>query len=321
MVNFNDFFLNPDGSLPPELRAKIEAAFDAPDTSAAFDAINASLAENIEGYNHTAQDELGGFSPVMLSALERYKWTDPSCPLKLADDLSSQQVANAAFFQQIRTFLIALRDSGGVKATGKGNLTRSFVNEMVDVFLQGKAKEMTPSVNKVLNEEDVFPLHEARIVCKVAGLIGLTKGKISVRKKALPLLEPDAAGQLYRQLFITYFTEYNIGYGFRYGIDLDWLQFETGYVLKPLQLQANKWVQAEKIAPKLLHPMILHKLESELQPLSYMTIFNAIERYFFKPLEYWGLLEIERKKVQHFDEIQCIRKAKLFDQFIRFEDA
>jgi hypothetical protein len=34
-------------------------------------------------------------------------------------------VAHAPFFQQTRTFLIAVRDSGGIKMTAKGQLSRS----------------------------------------------------------------------------------------------------------------------------------------------------------------------------------------------------
>jgi hypothetical protein len=255
----------------------------------------------------------------MLFALERSKWDTPECPLKLCDSLGIDQLQKSSGFQRTRTFLIAVRDSGGIKATTNGNLTRNFVNQMVDVFLDEKEKALTLSVNKVLNEQDVFPLHEARIHCKLIGLIGLTKGKFTLRKKAHGLLESEAAGLLYKTLFISYFQKYNIGYAFGPSIDLDWLQNEAGYILRPLQLLADKWVEMKEIAPKLLHPMIEHRLRNELRSVTYTKVTDVVEGYFLNPLELWGLLEIERAKEGYFEVIKRIRKTEIFDQFIRFD--
>jgi hypothetical protein len=277
------------------------------------------LNHTMVSHNSTPDPEIGGFSPAMLYALERSEWDSPDCPLKLSDTLIYDQLQKATGFCRTRTFLIAVRDSGGIQATTRGNLPRSFVNEMVDVFLDEKEKTRTLRVNKVLNEQDVFPLHEARIHCKLSGLIGLTKGKFTLRKKARLLLESEAAGLLYKTLFSTYFQKYNIGYAYNHVIDLDWLQQEAGYVLMPLQLRADKWINSADIAPKLLHPMIHHRLEDELKAAAYLKVIDALESYFLNPLEAWGLLEIERTKQGYFEEIQRIRKTELFDQFIRFE--
>ena len=315
MVNFNSNF-PPNDNLPPELRAKIEAAFGAAGDD--MNALQSLLGQAQDDYNRTAQAELGGFSPDMLFALQHYDWTDQECPMKLSE-LRGEQVAHAAFFQQMRTFLIAVRDSGGIKLTAKGNLPRSFVNTMVDVFLTEKEKARALSVCKVLNEQDLFPLHEAHLVCKLNGLIGPLKGQLKLRKRALKLLEPELEGRLYRILFITYFREYNIGYRFNRGIDLDWLQQEVGYVLHPLQQYANKWIDPATHTEQWLHPMVLERLEMELSDITYMDASSAIERYFIEPFEKWGLLEVERAKGKYFDEIKRVRKTPLFDAFIRYE--
>ena len=93
-------------------------------------------------------------------------------------------------------------------------------------------------------------------------------------------------------------------------IDLDWLQREVGYVLMPLQLRADKWINGVDIAPKLLHPMIHHRLEDELKAVAYLKVIDTLESYFLKPLEAWGLLEIERTKQGYFEVIQRIRKTE-----------
>jgi hypothetical protein len=318
MVNFNPDFHDHD-NLPAGLREKIEAALEQSKATDSFDALKDILNHTMESHNSTPDPEIGGFSPAMLYALGGSKWDSPDCPLKLSDTLIYDQLQKTTGFCRTRTFLIAVRDSGGIKATTKGNLPRSFVNEMVDVFLDEEEKAFTLRVNKVLNEQDVFPLHVARIHCKLTGLIGLTKGKFTLRKKAHKLLEPEAAGLLYKTLFTSYFQKYNIGYAYNHVIELDWLQREAGYVLMPLQLQADKWINAAAIAPKLLHPMIHNRLEDELKAVAYMEVIDALESYFFNPLETWGLLEIERTKQGYFEVIQRIRKTELFDQFIRFE--
>ncbi len=317
MINF-DSHTPGKSNLPPELQAKIDALIEQPNATSNLDELNKSLSQVIESHNNAPNAEIGGFSPGELMALSRNEWDTPECPLKLSNDLSFDRLNDVSFFQSIRAFLITVLDSGGIRATAKGNLPRSFVTEMVDVFLDEKEKEQTLRVNKVLNEPDVFPLHQARILCELCGLISLTKKKFTLRKKTRVLLEPESAGQLYKVLFITLFRKYNIGYPYG-GVDLDWLQNEIAYVLKPLQLNANAWIKMSAIAPKLLHPMHLERLEHELKLVSYMDVIDALERYFLRPLELWGLLEIERSKKDYFGDIKRIRKTPIFDQFIRFD--
>jgi len=320
MVNFNsDFTSNSGDNLPPELRAKIEAAFGAADAKGGLAALNSKLQQDFGAYNDTPQADLGGFSPTMLSALQQHDWIHLDCPLKLSGKLSNEQLVNAAFFQQIRTFLITLNDSGGIKATAKGNLPRSFVTTMVDVFLSGKEKETTLRINKVLNEPDIFSLHEARIVCKLAGLIGLNKGHYKFHKNRVRLLEPEAAGTLYKLLFVTFFRKYNLGYRYNFGVNLDWLQQEAGYILMPLQQHADKWIDPSAHTKKWLHPMVLERLEEALCNRPYIDVMDVIKLYFINPFKKWGLLEIERKKEHYLDKIQRIRKTPLFDAFIEFK--
>lgn len=316
MVHFNPEFPDNHG-LPPGLRAKIEAALEGKGMADMED-LNAFFNKAFESHNNTPDPEMGGFTPGMLFALQRSEWDSPECPLKLSDALGIDQLQGASGFRRTRAFLCAVGDSGGIQATAKGNLPRSFVNEMVDVFLDEKEKALTFQMNKVLNELDVFPLHEARLHCKLSGLIGLRKGKFTLTKKARGLLAPEAAGKLYKTLFMSYFQQYNIGYAFG-GIDLDWLQHEAGYVLRPLQLLADKWIEMNEIAPQLLHPMIEERLENELKAAPYQTITDELERYFLKPFEAWGLLEVERTKEGYYDVIQRIRKTEIFDQFVHFD--
>jgi len=90
-----------------------------------------------------------------------------------------------------------LQKQGRVKATQAGNFNRKFVESMVDTFLDEEERETVLRVCKVLNETDVWPLHEAKIVAKLAGFISLYKGTFGITKKALPLLHDLKAGELF----------------------------------------------------------------------------------------------------------------------------
>jgi hypothetical protein len=319
MVNFNSNFTSGGDNLPPELRAKIEGALNAPAAKGSLAALNAQLQKDISAYNRTPQAELGGFSPEMLLALSRYPWDTPECPLKLNAEVSAEKLAGVKRLRETRDFLQEVQKRGRVKATPKGNLPRSFVKEMLDTFLNPSEQEELFAYNKVLNEEDVFPLHETRLICKLCGLLTLRKGHYTVSKRAAKLMEPGKEGALYKWLFLTYFRKYNIGYRYNRGIDLDWLQRETGYILMPLQQYANKWIDPSVHTEKWLHPMSLQQLEDELADISYMDAIYAIERYFIEPFEKWGLLEVKRKKKGYCEKIHRIRKTALFDDFIDFQ--
>lgn len=60
----------------------------------------------------------------------------------------------------------------GVRTTQAGNLPRSFVKVMRrKIKAQELALDYFDRYRKVMNEMDVWPLHEARIVCQCGGLI------------------------------------------------------------------------------------------------------------------------------------------------------
>ncbi len=318
MIQFNS---NPaeGGGLPPELRAQLKQVLDQEEASAPQD-IQAALDAIVQDYNNTSQATMGGFSPKMLHTLYNHPMGSPESPLQFSDQLTIDELSGSKSFIRIRQFLLALHETGRVKSTPKGNFTRGFVTEMVDVFFDTKTKEQVLSYHKVLNEEDVFPLHIARIICKLSGLIGISKGHYSVRKKSLPLLKEESAGKLYRQLFLTYFTKFNIGYRTRLRPELDWLQYEVPYALKPLQDRGATWIEADQLCQQLLHPMALAQLESDLSGVTYFTPDKLLNIYVLEPLEEWGLLEIQREKVDRYTHrIQRIRKSPLLDQFISFE--
>lgn len=309
MVKFND-------NLPEDLRRKLESTIgNMP--GADFARINEALQAQAEQYNHTPQAELQGYSPAMCHAL-RYEWNTPGSPIQFDSGLSLEQLVPSKTFTQIRTMLLAVREADGVKATTSGNFNRKFVEAMMTPLLNSEEEAHLWRYNKVLNEPDFAELHEARIVAQIAGLLVKRKGIIRVAKKHAGLLSEARAGVLFTRLFDAYFRKYNIGYRYRYGIDLNWIQHEIRFLLYPLYLKARKWMPAEQLYEAILHPMTREKLEHQLSDQTFTNTSDVIERYLVRPLDRWGLLEVQWSQDAHFPKPDKVRISPLFGQFIQF---
>lgn len=310
MVNFNS-------NLPEDLRRKIEAKMNSPEGN--FSKAFIKMQSRMENYNRTPQAELQGYSPAMCDALS-YEWNTPESPIQFNAELTLAQLTGIRCFDNVRTVLRAVQEAGGVKATASGNFNRKFVESMVDPLLDAKKKEELLTYNKVLNEPDLWSLHEARIVATAGGLLVKRKGMLNVTKKHLTLLDDAAAGQLFVRLFDAFFRKYNIGYRHNYGIDIDWLQHEIRFILYPLSLKAKKWIDVADLAQELLHPMVCDNLREQLSTQSFLKETNAMVRYFVRPLHDWGMLDIKWSDDPRFREPKRIRLSPLFSKFIRFNE-
>ena len=78
----------------------------------------------------------------------------------------------------VRSFVAIALMENIPTSTAKGNLNRKIVKIIFDkLILPEDYKRFTLKYNKVINEEDVFPLHIIRTVCESAGLIFQTKNR------------------------------------------------------------------------------------------------------------------------------------------------
>lgn len=309
MVKFND-------NLPEDLRRKLESTIG--NTSGAdFASINEALQAQAEQYNHTPQADLQGYSPTMCHAL-RYEWNTPGSPIQFDSGLALERLKRSRAFNDIRSLLLAVVEADGVKATTSGNFNRKFVETMVDPLLTPEEKEHLLRYNKVLNEPDFYQLHEARIVAQAASLLVKRKGIIRVAKKHQSLLEDAKAGALFTRLFNAYFCKYNIGYRYRYGMDVDWIQHQIRFLLYPLSLKARQWIEVGRLHEEILHPLALEDLQRQLSQQTFMKSSDVIERYFVRPLHRWGLLEVQWGEDAYFPKPKKIRISTLFGQFIQF---
>ncbi len=276
------------------------------------------VSKAMEEYNRRPQQEMGGLSPVQVRRLLLSEWRDERGAIFLNTALSTADLESAMIFAHARTFLAAVHQSNGVKATSKGNLNRKFVEEMVNAmdWPAGFVDDLW-KYNKVLNELDVGPVHVLRLVLTMAGLLRRTKGIFKTTNRGKELLKEERAGELYGLLFSTYFRKLNLSY-MSFGPEAPAVQHTIAFSLYMLSKHADDWIKLETLAPFLLLPAARGQL---YQPGRSDTgiYFNSLVCYrVIQPLESFGLLELREFGKPGIPQNFEVRKTGLFDKFIRF---
>ena len=280
-----------------------------------IDDLNEHLQGVMSNRNSSPDPDMGGLSPEQVSRLIYLKWDDIKFPLKFNKELKHSDVKDSSFFTNTTIFLKTLIEmEKEPTATVRGNLNRKIVKTLFDkIILDEGYKRFTLKYNKVINEDDVFPLHIVRIVCELAGLIHKRKNKILVVKKYEDLLSEDKAGELYHLLFYIYFTKFNVGYLDRLP-ELECIQQTIGYSIFRLGEIADSWVNIEELAEQILLPAVRQEFRATLS--EHIFIEWVICSRIIEPLRDLGLLECSYKGKKGDSELKKVRKTKLFDRFM-----
>jgi hypothetical protein len=302
--------------LDPELDAEIKKVLAEKEFSN-LEELNREVGSIVERHNKKPKDDFGGLSPVQVTRLIYSDWTSPDSAIQLEPSLTFEELGAARILINARLFLNLALDEGGIKATATGNLTRKFVETMLDnMALRDGHAELVRIVNKVINEEDLFPLHVLRILLVQAGLARRTKGFFRVTKKGRALLSKARAGELYALLFFTMFRRFNLAYLSR-GPEQGGVQETIAYALYRFSRSASGWRNAETLAEELLLPTVVERLDPPDYP---GHVLSLCESRIFNPLEEFGLLE--RRKLPSDEKLRRpyeVRKTELFDRFLKFK--
>lgn len=262
----------------------------------------------------------------LLNQLVESDWLKTGAPIYLQDNLSYEEVKDCLFLHNARIFLEQLMDDGKFELTNSENLKRKTVEKLFETctWPDNYAKDVK-TVNKTLNEQDVWLLHVIRVLLDIAGMIKKRKGAFYLVKKRAHLMRKENAGKLFRHLFATFFKEMNIGYISNRG-EVPLTQSLLPYMLFRLSELPKKWHSLEKLFIELVLP----GMEQELNTQNYDGSFCPDDLYYFilRPLCFFGL--IEEKNVdddsdsdqeiiaQRFGPPELYRKTKLFENFIAF---
>lgn len=315
----------PPDPLSPELEEVLEGLGEGDFQT--LQKVRAEMEDRLDRYNAMPQEALGGISPDQAIDLLR-EGIEKNSHLRFSSDLDLEEAEKGRFFFNARTFLTRLDETDGAGATVAGNLKRVVVAEMLERMRlpEGYVRNLR-WMNKVVNERDAWPVHLVRVNLELAGLIHRRKGTFLLTGEGRRLMSPDAAGELFRKLFLVHFGEFNLEYGKRSlsGSGLD-LQAAVPLFLYQIGAWARDWTTVERLARGMLPEPPAGTPGGEGR--SVRTDSASIYGIVLEPLEEFGLLEDREIDLTGGEEdvwwrwrpeATQVRVTPLFRRFISFQ--
>jgi hypothetical protein len=167
--------------------------------------------------------------------------------IRLEPDLADAEISGSAVTANALLLLRRAAETGGLKLTATGNLSRAVVEEMFGI-IQAPDYDKTELLRfqKVINEPDLLPLHFVRILTQTAKLIRTHRGKLLPTPLGRRMLAAEQHGPLQALLFHVAFWHNKLAYFDRRPID-SWPQSDVGVVLWSLSASANDWLPRETL--------------------------------------------------------------------------
>ena len=256
---------------------------------------------------------------IFIRSLLEADWKSSTGPMRFSPSLALSDLGEAIFFQNTRLFLAALAAESGTPATATGNLTRAFVGRLFErLTLPQHHRDSIRHVCKVVNEQDLWPLHLARVVAECARLVVRRDKRFQLSRAGRELLPDDQAGALYRRLFLAYFRRFNLQYDFHLR-DVPLMQESMAVILWRLDKVARDWTPVRGLARQVLLPQVFDQLHAVMVS-PYDKEEWILGGYVLEPLRDLGLLERKaRSEWRLVTEEDEIRTTSLWRKFIRFE--
>ena len=252
-----------------------------------------------------------------LKSLYDADWEDVRGVIRFSADAKQGELARADVFHNAHIFLNALLEEGGTPLTATGNLTRAFVGRVFDrLHLEKNYRTSVRSVCKVINEQDVWPLHEVRLLAEYGKLVARRNKRFVVTKLGRELLADERAGELFRRLFLTYFRTMDLCYLVHVREQPE-IQATLAITLWRLEQMAENWRAVKGMAAQILPPRVLKHLVSQ-QRGDFDNPDYFVSAYVLAPLRDFGLLERQRESEWRVGENDTIRVTPLFRRFIGF---
>ena len=252
--------------------------------------------------------EFGSFN-----ALRREPSRDGSA-IRLAANISDADLAASAVASNALRLLQKAGDSGGLKLTASGNLSRAVVAEIRDALeWPGYHRDEEFQFNLVINEPDFLPLHFVRILCQGVGLMRRYRGSLRLTDVGKGMLTGPRSGGLQAILFHITFWLTNLASFDRVPL-ASWPQPDIGIVLWSLSTSAIGWETPERLM-RLCTVPVIGVLEAKWDfPTS------AFEARVLRPLTWFGLLESRQDEPVGSEPTRPrYRKTPCFDRLVSFD--
>jgi len=249
-----------------------------------------------------------------LNAL-RHEPSGSNNAIRLEPDLADAEISGSAVTANALILLRRAAETGGLKLTATGNLSRAVVEEMFEII---KAPDYDKAellrFHKVINEPDFLPLHFVHVLVKATKLVRTHRGKLIPTPLGRRMLAAERHGPLQALLFHVALWHMNLAYFDGYPLD-SWPQSEVGVILWSLAASAHDWLPRETLT-RLCATPVIGVLESQWDFGS-----SAMEARILRPLVWFGLLESRTgaKSATELVDPRLYRKTPLFDRFVKFD--
>ena len=236
-------------------------------------------------------------------------------PIRLAMDLTPDEVGLCAFASGVEALLRGAAQGPGLKLTATGNLARSVVTDMVDRFAwPGFDKAEAFRLHKVVNEPDFAPLFIARQLLEAARFVRKFKGHLRATARGHAAVEDSNLAALPALLLHVVLWQADLG-DYARGLHGRWPQEHAGVVLWSLSMVATDWQPAERLTRLCTVPI------NGVVEASWDSGSAALEAKILRPLLWFGLLDRMTEKIegQAFGRRHLYRKTPLFDRLLSFD--
>lgn len=233
--------------------------------------------------------------------------------IRLEPKLTATEVSASAVAANTMLLLRRAAETGGLKLTTTGNLSRAVVEGMLGIEWPDYDKAELVQYNKVINEPDFLPLHFIRVLMQAAKLLRKSRGTLVPTPLGRRILKAEQYGPLHALLFHVAFWHLNIGFFDRYPLE-SWPQSQIGIILWSLSASAHDWLSRETLT-RLCTTPVIGVLESQWDFGS-----SAMEARILRPLVWFGVLDsrTEGRSPTEVVDRRLYRKSPLFDCFVKF---
>jgi hypothetical protein len=268
---------------------------------------NRRLQAHMDVVNARPRADLHGFAPRQVERLLRADWNDSDGPVRLRRDLTPANVEGANVTRHVRALLELAIQQGGLGRTQAGNHEVAVVRElMAGTEL---ADRWAREGGRRLREHEVWPVHQARVLAHLAGLLRPAGTRWMVTRRGRDLTATARAGELFALLFDACFRKLNLAYP-HYA---EWpeLQYQVTFTLVRLGEVARDWRSGDELLDEVVLPYALERKPS----IRYSADAGwLLEGHILRRLCDFGLMERSAS-----DRPRRYRVTPLFDRFLGFD--
>lgn len=213
--------------------------------------MEAIIQNNVDNYNTRPIADFENMSPNQMKFV-LYDLFGESCPIKLKEYISDEVLDKIPFFRMCEEFLKIVQREKVLKLTSLGNMQKKIVMEVYDFkFITDDLYES--EFSKSFRELELTGVHNARLICYIAGLIKKSNNSLSLTAKGTKILATEKRSELFKLILHKFMKEFIWGYNDAYDDEATG-QIGNGFILillmrygsepRTIQFYADRYLKA-----------------------------------------------------------------------------